>query len=114
MSEETHNQAEKTDAVERDELPHDATLRMTLINHRFACRLDHARLLASAQQSHERIREAKSLIREIAMHRVFDRFTPEQEIELRKELDPLVPVDDLANLPFVYQPPEFTQPHASS
>ncbi|MCA9123952.1 MAG: hypothetical protein H6822_20450 [Planctomycetaceae bacterium] len=77
-------------------MPQHPTLNDQLRDHRFAARLQEARLIESYQDDVEQqLDAAKMLMRRIVMERVFDRFTEEQEAKLlgilRPIAEPVVP-----------------------
>ena len=71
-------------------LSQEANLAEQIRTHKFDSRLSLAKLVASSPAGAERTLEAKGIIHQIAMQRVFDRFTKEQEAELLDVLWPLI------------------------
>lgn len=70
--------------------------------HKFANRLELAQMVAECSNAEERLAEARTIIRQIAMHRVFDRFTKEQEAQLLDVLWPIANPEETSKLPLLF------------
>lgn len=78
------------------------TLEEQLRQKRFESRLELAQMVADCSNEGERIREAKSIIQQIALQRVFDRFTKEQEAKLLDVLWPIANPEKAATMPLLF------------